>query len=806
MRHDRLVLATLAATLAATLVGSTAAAADKVTFEQHVAPIFRQHCQACHSQDDASGGLALDNYNATLAGGAGGEVLASADVGGSRLWKLVNHEEQPAMPPGGEKIPADQLAVLKQWIEGGLLKDAGSKPKPSAKPAIASVATDNSGKPVGEPAMPTGVYRQPVVTSDFVGPIASLAVSRWAPLAAVPWQRQVSLYHTQTNELLGVLPYVDGTPQVVRFSRDGSLLLVAGGHHASLGNAALYDVKSGARLATIGDELDIVLAADISPDKTMVAIGGPKKKVRVFRVADGEKIYELGKHTDWITALAFSPDGKLIATADRATGLRTWDAIAGNERNDLRGHSGAVTSVAWRSDSAVLASASEDGSVKLWDGTGKAIKSFGAHGGGASSVAFAADGRLVTAGRDRKVKLWKADGGHIADLTDMNDIALAAVFADEDQRVIAADYTGEVRVITIEDKQPAGVLPPNPPLLETRLAKAAAAVTAQEQQIAAAKQQAEAAGQAVAQAETARIEFEKLLAAAKQSADEAAARLAENDAALKRAQKELESAKQEHEQSKQEFAEVEKQLAEFRTQQEQSPPAEGDAAAADAAAAKLALLEHAYSDANGAVAKLQSQRKAARVQRDKLRETQKSTKQAAELASTQLAAVEKQRAALPPLDQLRTAASAAAEAAQGAEAAGQQLVSAREAIESEVADFSRAIAALTESSQSLTANQTSIAQSLGAAEAERQAAAAAVQAKADAVAEAKARLDELKGRLRSLQNEQRDLSAQLKASEDQLAGVTQQMGDAQQQAQIAEAKLRDLTAAEAMRKAYAEAE
>src|SRR5690606_23183947 len=149
------------------------------------------------------------------------------------------------------------------------------------------------------------------------GAVGAMAASPWAPLVAIGGQRQVLLYHTATHELLGVIPYVVGAPQVVKFSRNGDLLLVAGGRGASLGVVDLWDVKTGRRIARIGDEVDAVLAADISPDHSLVALGGPRKRVKVFRTADGSLAYDFTKHTDWVTALEFSPNGKLLITADR---------------------------------------------------------------------------------------------------------------------------------------------------------------------------------------------------------------------------------------------------------------------------------------------------------------------------------------------------------------------------------------------------------------------------------------------------------------------------------------------------------
>jgi len=452
-----------------------AQAAEKVTYESDARPILRQHCFGCHNQDDAAADLALDSFEGISTGGASGQVVAAGDAQASRLWKLITHQEEPKMPPDSDKLPEKQLQVLHAWIKGGLLKDAGSKPLRSNKPSIAKLDAAELGQPPDEPAMPEQLLHEPVLWTSNTGPVDALATSPWAPLAAIAWQRQVSFYDTNTYELLGIIPYVDGVPRVVRFSRDGSLVLIAGGQPAAAGSAALFDVKSGARITTVGEDLDMVLAADISPDLSLIAIGGPKKKVNVYRVADGSLAYQISKHTDWITALGFSPDGRRLATADRSGIALLWEATAGHERADLRGHTGTITALDWRTDSAMLATSSEDGTVRLWNPAGQQIKSVEAHKSGVLSVRFAMNGNWVTTGRDRKVKTWKSDGAAIADLGEHSNLTLLADFTHDTNgsaKVITSDYSGEVRVIDVASKKQVATLQANPPPLSQRFTDA----------------------------------------------------------------------------------------------------------------------------------------------------------------------------------------------------------------------------------------------------------------------------------------------------------------------------------------------
>jgi len=553
------------ALLALAILPSVAFSADKVTYKNDVKPILREHCFACHNQDDPTASLALDSFEGLITGGASGEVLAAGDLDGSRLWKLVTHEEEPTMPPDN-KVPDKQLQVLRAWIEGGLLKEGGSKPVKRKISTITKIDTSKLGQPVGQPAMPEGLFHEPVLWAPHTGPVDTIATSPWAPLLAIAWQRQITFYNTDTHDLLGILPYVDGVPQVVRFSRDSSLLLVAGGRNAAAGSAALFDVKTGARLATLGDELDIVLAADISPDLSLVAIGGPKKKVLVYRVSDGTLAYKINKHTDWVTALGFSPDGRLLASADRNGGALLWQAAAGHERGDLRGHKGAITSLDWRADSAMLATSSEDGTVRLWNSAGQQIKSVAAHPGGALSVRFSKAGNWVSAGRDHHVKTWKSSGAAIADLGKMPGIVLTAAFTHNGAKVIASDYTGEVRVLDTASKTQVTTLEANPLLLAQRLANAEKALLqtekklqANETEVATAQQQLQQAEQTKATVIAQQTRFSKAM---EQLADQAKQRQTQQQELAKQSG-ELET---EHQQAAQKLSHHRSELADVASQ------------------------------------------------------------------------------------------------------------------------------------------------------------------------------------------------------------------------------------------------
>jgi WD40 repeat protein len=450
----------------------------KVTYNDHVQPILRQRCGSCHNANDKKGGLALDGYATLMAGGSSGTVVEGGAPDASYLWQLVNHESEPKMPPNADKLPEAELAVIKKWIEGGLLETSGSTAKIKKSMAVAKIEV--STERPADIAMPQVYLGDSQLVTSRPNAVTALATSPWASIAAVSSFRQIAIYNTATLELLGVLPFPEGQAEILKFSRNGALLMAGGGRGGASGKVVLFDVKTGARVAEVGDEYDVVLAADVSPDHSQVALGGPKKMLRVYSVETGELMYETKKHTDWVTAIEFSPDGVLLASGDRANGLVVWEAFTGRPFQDLLGHQAAITDVSWRADSNLVASSSEDGTIRLWEmNNGSQVKSWSAH-GGVAAMDYTRDGRFVSTGRDRVVRLWNADGAQEREFAGMTDLGMEVAFDAETGRVLGGDWSGVVRVWNAADGAAVGQFDTNPPTIALQIEKLTPQLTAAE--------------------------------------------------------------------------------------------------------------------------------------------------------------------------------------------------------------------------------------------------------------------------------------------------------------------------------------
>jgi WD40 repeat protein len=516
----------------------------KITFDDQVRPILQQKCASCHNPDKKSSDLDLTNYSSLMQGGASGEVIDPGDAAASYLYKLVTHEDEPAMPPEAPKIADEMIEMLRKWIDGGVLENSGSVAKAAKKKKYDLALSAPSTERPAEVPMPARLSLQPVLFTPARTATDALATSPWAPLAAISSQKQVLLYNTQTLELLGVLPFPEGTPRVLKFSRNGGLLLCGGGVAGASGRVVVWNVRSGERIIELGDELDEVLAADISSDQTLIALAGPGRVVRIYATETGQLLHEIRKHTDWVTALEFSPDSVLLSTGDRNGGLQVWEGWTGREYLTLKGHTGGISAVSWRSDSNILASSSEDSTIRLWEmENGGQVKNWGAHGGGALSVEFTRDGRLFSCGRDRTPKTWDQNGAQQVAFEAFGDLALQATYCDETSRAISGDWNGEIRVWNSADGARVGQLVINVPMLENRLKEAHQMLVARQTEskpIAAAYQASQSAFEKISSDLTA---AQQQSAQAKQKADAAAVVLTTSQAAIAKATAEQDAAK-----------------------------------------------------------------------------------------------------------------------------------------------------------------------------------------------------------------------------------------------------------------------
>lgn len=109
-------------------------AVEAIAFAKDVLPIFDGRCVSCHGAEKQRAGLRLDSAIATLAGGNNGPIIVAGHPERSRLLQLVSlpADHDDIMPPKGDPLTAEQIAVVRAWIAAGAESGGGEAAPPPA--------------------------------------------------------------------------------------------------------------------------------------------------------------------------------------------------------------------------------------------------------------------------------------------------------------------------------------------------------------------------------------------------------------------------------------------------------------------------------------------------------------------------------------------------------------------------------------------------------------------------------------------------------------------------------------------------
>ena len=92
----------------ACVVPLTAAAPD---FVHDIQPIFQKRCYSCHGPQLQLKGLRFDDRQAAL------RAIQPGESGHSRLIEMVTGAGGKFMPPVGNRLTNDEVAMLRAWID-----------------------------------------------------------------------------------------------------------------------------------------------------------------------------------------------------------------------------------------------------------------------------------------------------------------------------------------------------------------------------------------------------------------------------------------------------------------------------------------------------------------------------------------------------------------------------------------------------------------------------------------------------------------------------------------------------------------
>jgi len=223
-------------------------------------------------------------------------------------------------------------------------------------------------------------------------------------LASGDHMRNVAIWGVQSGRAVKILKGHRSVVYAVAFSPDGRTVASAGKGRMII----LWDVRSGRQVRTLGGKGVLAYSLAFSPDGRILAGGGHDRMVHLWDTGTGKEIRVLKGHRSAVKSVVFSPDGRLVASGGQDRDIRLWDTATGRTVRILKGHRKPVSSIAFSPDGSLLVSGGLDRTVMIWNtATGRPVKKIDKHASSVISVAMSGGGLLATAGKDRKLYLWK---------------------------------------------------------------------------------------------------------------------------------------------------------------------------------------------------------------------------------------------------------------------------------------------------------------------------------------------------------------------------------------------------------------
>jgi hypothetical protein len=95
--------------------------ADDIDFGRDVRPILKQHCFKCHGTIKQQGGLRFDHRDGAIREGDSGEksIVPGSAEASELIRRVISDDESFQMPPEGERLTAEEIDLLRRWIDGG---------------------------------------------------------------------------------------------------------------------------------------------------------------------------------------------------------------------------------------------------------------------------------------------------------------------------------------------------------------------------------------------------------------------------------------------------------------------------------------------------------------------------------------------------------------------------------------------------------------------------------------------------------------------------------------------------------------